>query len=90
MALVPIVPAYTIVQPDQTKDRRFYQIIRPARNPNGNRRHVYWENTADGPHVIYYDTDGKPSDVGYQISLLSRQKLVTRRKTPRVSDVLMD
>lgn len=85
----PIVAEYTVVRPDQSKDRLIYQVKRPCDNPNQGRRTVHWDQSAQG-QIIYYDEDGRPSDVGYQMSLMSKQNLVARRKTPRTGDVVED
>ena len=87
--LKPIVPEYVVIRPDKNKDRLIYQIKTP-RPGNQNRRHVHWENPENEPLVIYYDENGKPSDIGYQMSIMSRQHIVSRRKTPRISDVVED
>lgn len=73
-------PRYQIVCPPDNPDRLQYTPDRPW--PRGTRRKFRVDFVADNATIVF-DEDGKPSDLLVHMSLEARQKLQSRRLTPK-------
>ena len=77
-----IHPAYQVTYIDADADRLQYTPDRPWPNPGRSHLHIQF---SDDTHTVYFDEKGRPSDVGQGITEQERQRIRTRRKTPRGS-----
>ena len=74
-----IYPGYTVHR-EEGSDRLRYESERPWPNPG--RKHLRI-NFSENVQVVNFDEWGRPSDVGHEITMQARQKIRSRRQTPR-------
>ena len=73
-------PKYHVVLTDLARDRMTYTPDRPWPDP---QRSVLRVNFAQDTFTVYFDENGRPSDLRMQLTVNAKQKIRSRRMTPR-------
>ena len=78
-----VFPAYNVVFPEAGIDR---QVFTPKRAwPDASRAHLRVQFDQSNSLTIVFDEAGRACDVEHQMTMQARQKIRSRRQTPKGS-----